>query len=313
MTDGRQQHFYCSEFSRRLGEKAFGTASLGGVWLLLEYTLAWQPKALEQSTLPDAVKAHLTAALRRIPHSRFLFIKRGGACSTEINFFVVRSRERRPFALRFGLDSYDQLTTLDLEAAAAGSAAGGAEPHTEPLFLVCTHGRRDKCCAKFGVPLYKHLRETEGDAVWQSSHVGGDRFAANLVCFPHGLFYAHAGSESGTRIVEAYRHGRLSLADEFRGRSCYAYPIQAAEFFVRTEAGLDALEGLRYLGSERAGDKSWRVRFAAPGGEGVHEALVTTRPSEQRRPITCHAPDERTVPEFLLDEYHFLPAAPPNP
>ena len=304
MTDARPP-FFCSEISRGLGEKAFGTASLGGVWLLLEYTLAWKPKALEQSTLTDAVKSRLAGALRRIPHSRFLFIKRGGACSSEINFFVVRSRERRPFALRFGLESYDQLMALDLEAAASGRPAPGAEPHDRPLFLVCTHGRRDKCCAKFGVPLYNHLRGIEGDAVWQCSHVGGDRFAANLVCFPHGLFYAHAGPASGARIAEAYRQGRLSLADEFRGRCCYAYPIQAAEFFVRAEAGLDSVEGLRYLGSERAGEKSWRVRFAAHEGAGVHEALVTTRPSERHRPITCHAPDERSVPEFLLEEYHF--------
>ncbi len=308
MTDAPQP-FFCSEISRGLGERAFGTASLGGVWLLLEYTLAWNPKALEQSALPEDVKTHLAGVLRRIPHSRFLFIKRGGACSSEINFFVVRSRERRPFVLRFGLESYDQLTTLDLEAAALGRPAAGAEPHDEPLFLVCTHGRRDKCCAKFGVPLYNHLRQTEGDAVWQSSHVGGDRFAANLVCFPHGLFYAHAGAESGARIVEAYRQGRISLADEFRGRCCYAYPIQAAEFFVRAQAGLDALEGLRYLGSERVGEKSWRVRFTAHEGAGVHEALVTTRPSERLRPITCHAPEERSVPEFVLDEYRFEAAA----
>jgi hypothetical protein len=201
---------------------------------------------------------------------------------------------------------------LDLAAAAAGNPGVGGEVHRGPLFLVCTHGRRDKCCAKFGVPLYRALREAAGDAVWQSSHVGGDRFAANLVCFPHGLFYAHAAPESGARIVSAYRDGRLSLGDEFRGRACYAYPIQAAEHFVREETGIDAVEGLRHLGSERAGEKSWRVRFAGPGGAGIHEALVSTRPSQHRRHLTCHSEEERPVNEFVLDEYHFVGAATPT-
>ncbi|HEV2859863.1 MAG TPA: sucrase ferredoxin [Pyrinomonadaceae bacterium] len=306
------EFYYCSEFSRRLGEKAFGTASLGAVWFLLEYSLTWKSKAFEQSALSDEIKTFFNSALKRIPNSRVLFVKRDRPCSTDINFFVVRTRERRPFVLRYGLSSYADVLGVDLDEAICGRPGEGGEMHRGPLFLVCTHGRRDKCCAKFGVPLYRALRESAGDAVWQSSHVGGDRFAANLVCFPHGLFYAHAGAESGARIVEAYREGRLSLADEFRGRSCYAYPIQAAEFFVRRETGVDAVEGLRYLSSERAGEKTWRVRFAGPGGAGVHEALVTTRPSDERRPITCHSPEERSVPEFILDEYRFVAAATPS-
>jgi len=309
-----QQPFYCSELSRGSGEKTFGTASTGGVWLLVEYAGAWGPRVLEQSTLPPEVKGFLRQTLHSIPHSRLLFIKRGRAGGQTFSFFVVRCREREPFVVRYELDAYARLPELDVAAAASGRPAQGGRVTREPLYLVCTHGRRDKCCAKFGVPLYKGLRECEPgrEQVWQSSHVGGDRFAANLVCFPHGLFYAHAGAESGARILSAYREGRLSLADEFRGRSCYAYPIQAAEFFVRREAGLEAVEGLRYLSSERAGEKTWRVRFAGPGGAGVHEALVTTRPSEERRPITCHTPEEQSVPEFILDEYLFVAAATPS-
>ena len=46
-----------------------------------------------------------------------------------------------------------------------------------PLLLVCTHGRRDACCAQFGRPTAMALARRYGTAVWETTHVGGDRFA----------------------------------------------------------------------------------------------------------------------------------------
>ena len=171
----------------------------------------------------------------------------------------------------------------------------------DPLFLVCTHGKRDKCCAKFGNLLYKHLRgrAREGVGVWQSSHVGGDRFAANLVCFPHGLFYARVTEEAGARIVEEYERGRIVL-EHFRGRSCLARPYQAAEYFVRREAGLVALDDLRFAGGARAGESSWSARFVA-AGDKVYEARVSTRVSEFRTFITCTSREPSSPSYFALD------------
>jgi len=176
-----------------------------------------------------------------------------------------------------------------------------------PLFVVCTHGRRDKCCAKFGVPLYNALREHAGDSVWQSSHVGGDRFAGNLVCFPHGLFYAHATPEAGRRVVDAYRAGRVP-AEEFRGRACYAHHVQAAEAFVREEAGVAGVEGLRFLSAHTEGADAWHVRFEEGAGGRVHEARVACRTSDFRNPITCHSAEPQTVRQFHLEAHRILPA-----
>jgi len=294
--------FYCSELSRASDERAYGTASVGGVWLLLEYTREWKPRAFEDSALPPEVKNRLHSILRGIPHSRLLFVKQQRRAENGQSFFVVRAREQGAFVVRFALESYEELSRINVAAVARGRALEGGTRTFEPLFLVCTHGRRDKCCAKFGFPLYKSLRERAGEQVWQSSHVGGDRFAANLVCFPDGLFYAHVTEDAGRRILEEHAAHRLYL-DKYRGRSCYSYPVQAAEFFVRRESGLRGLDELRNLSYERLGERSWRVRFVAPGEGRVHEALIGCRQSEFQNYVTCEAAEPRAVTQFYLDEY----------
>jgi hypothetical protein len=297
-----QQPFYCSLLSREDGEHVYGTASVGDVWLLVEYPTVWRTKALEASALPAEVKAHLDTLTRTIPRARLLFVKQGRACLDTFALFVVRARERGPSITRFDLTSYDELLDVDVPGLLAGRPVEGATETREPMFLVCTHGRRDKCCAKFGYPVYKSLSQHAGAALWQSSHVGGDRFAANVVCFPHGLFYARVNEASGRHILDEYRGGRVHL-ESYRGRACYTHPVQAAEYFVRRESGLVGIEDLCVVGASRAGETARLVRFEEASGGRRHEALVTWRESEFRNLITCRSHEQRSVPQYALAEY----------
>ncbi|HMF58651.1 MAG TPA: sucrase ferredoxin [Pyrinomonadaceae bacterium] len=294
--------FFCSELSRGVAEKTFGTASSGHVWLLLEYPVAWGAKALESSALSTKVKSHLTRVVKTIPRARLLLIKQARGCQGDLNFFVVRSRERDPFAVNFQIENYEQLTEIDVAQAAAGKIPAGGTLTQEPMFLVCTHGRRDKCCAKFGYPLYKSLRTNVGSAVWQSSHVGGDRFAANLICFPHGLFYAHVTEDAGRKIIGEYTEQRMVL-EKYRGRACYSNAVQAAEFFIRSKSGIAGVEDLRFLDNVRLDENSWRVRFETVEDGEIHETRISSRVSEFQNFITCHATERGSVPQFLLDDY----------
>lgn len=298
--------FYCSELSRHAAEKIYGTASTGAVWLLIEYPRAWGPHALRDSALSPHVKQHLSRLLKTIPRSRLLFIKQEPGLKERLTFFIVRSRESDPFIVKFELDRHEQLMQIDVAAAAAGNvSAGGIVTDDQSLFLICTHGKRDKCCAKFGYAVYKAARAEEREDVWQSSHVGGDRFAANLICFPHGLFYAHVTRESGRIIVDEYRQRRLVL-DEYRGRACYSFPVQAAEFFIRRETGLTGLDELRYLDQERLGETLWRIRFMTHAGGIVHQARVASIFSEFQTLITCQSTGEKNVTQYQLEDYRVL-------
>ncbi|MDT4969696.1 MAG: hypothetical protein QOJ64_4433 [Acidobacteriota bacterium] len=298
--------FFCSEQSRAATENAYGTASVGAFWLLLEYPFGWDYHAVDQSLLSDAVKIHLQSAVKEVPHGRLLFIKRERSRLKRISLFVVRCRERDPYVVKLQLENYEQLLQLDLTAISEKNLPEGATIVQDGLFLVCTHGRRDKCCAKFGYPLFKALASVEGESVWQSTHVGGDRFAANLLCFPDGLFYAHMTSDTASKVISEYRSRRLALGN-YRGRACYSYPVQAAEYFVRLETGISGVDELRHLDHARLENESWRVRFLQKSEEIVHAVRVTRFQSEFENHVTCQAADVRRMPQFRLDEYAIVP------
>ncbi len=138
------------------------------------------------------------------------------------------------------LHSYTDLLELDLPALAAGSAIYAAQLSPEPLYLVCTNGRRDPCCAANGPAVFRSLSRIPGLNVWQTSHVGGHRFAANLVYLPDGLFFGRLDPLSADGAVTGLQRGELDL-DHFRGRACYAEPVQAAEYYLRRQTGLSGI------------------------------------------------------------------------
>jgi hypothetical protein len=306
----KQDFFYCSALSREASEQPFGTASTADAWLLLEYSSAWGARAFQESLLTRAVKAHLKKALLSVPRSRLLFIKQERASGNHLSLFTVRSTETDASIARVKLTDYEQLLSVNLAGMLAGELAAGAEPWERPLFLVCTHGRRDKCCAKFGYALYKSLRADAGDDVWQSSHVGGDRFAANLICFPHGLFYAHVSADAGREIISQYNQQTVSL-NNYRGRCCYPSPIQAAEFFLRSESGLGGINDVLFLNYVPITGNHWLVRFISRQGGQTHEVYLKSQLSEFQKPMTCQAREEKQVVQYSLSDYRLI-SQPPN-
>src|SRR5215210_4866392 len=90
----KEPFFYCSELSRGFAETTFGTASVGNLWLLIEYPYWWGPHALYESSMSPEVKAYLNRFLKIVPRSRLLLIKQERREGDALNVFVVRSRER---------------------------------------------------------------------------------------------------------------------------------------------------------------------------------------------------------------------------
>ena len=155
-----------------------------------------------------------------------------------------------------------------------------------PLFVVCTHGKRDACCALHGRPLYDAIRRAAGpELVWQSTHVGGDRFAGNVVVLPHGLYYGRVAPHDVAGLLAAHASGRIDL-DRYRGRSGYPFPVQAAEYAIRESGGLVGIDDLALLGSERLEDDAWRVRFRSADSV-THEVDVSASRADEPTYLTC--------------------------
>ena len=256
----------CAAAAERRGDTRFGTASPTLRWLLVEQPGGWGPEALLESTLDRAVGAEL---IRRWEHGagiRVLLIRRPGrrAAAARKAWAVVDSRAGRE---RVGWGSWtDPAELLDLPVGAGAGEPGG------PLYLVCAHGRHDPCCAIRGRPVAEALAAARPGAVWECSHVGGDRFAANLVALPHGLFYAHVTTATAAGVAAAYDRGQVR-PDLLRGRSAFAPPAQAAQHYARLELAETGVDALRPLGMARLAERTWRVRLARPPGT----LLVTVR------------------------------------
>ena len=170
-----------------------------------------------------------------------------------------------------------------------------------PLLLVCTHGRHDRCCARWGNPFYRRLAERADGSAWQSSHIGGDRFAANVAWFPWGVFYGRLRPAEADRLLAACGRGEI-LPDRYRGRSCHPFPVQAAEHHFRRRVGELRPDGVRVLGVETEGEDVWSVRLEALSGAAA-TVRIRRRPSSFELRPTCSAESPRRVPLYDLLEY----------
>jgi hypothetical protein len=271
----------CSDVSRAKSEPLSATASRLDHWLLVEYSGLWARKPLTGQALGEQIKAHLRDELSRVAPARLLFIKRPerrGERAIKLYFGTTLERQARFFERE--LDAYTDLLGLDL------TDPRGADPLDHPLFVVCTHGKRDRCCAVYGRPLYDAARhELDEDWVWQSTHVGGDRFAGNVVLFPPGLYFGRVGPTDASPLIEACLAGQVPL-DHYRGRCCYSFAEQAAERALREELELLNLDDLALARTRREGD-AWKITFRTPNGE-LHEKTVLAEFGESVY-LTCDA------------------------
>jgi hypothetical protein len=274
----------CSGEALERGDSPIATAPPAQRWLLVEQPGPWGREALTQSRFDTEVAPRL-AHRARVENVRLLLIRRPGGrlADSGRRWGVVDARpgaERLTWAVR---DSDADL----LDAPWDGSVG---EPSTDPVYLVCAHGGHDTCCALRGRPLARSLPAGGADSVWECSHLGGDRFAANVLVLPYGLYYGQVPGDGG-EIVAAQRRGEVAL-EWLRGRAGMPPAAQAAQHLARTELGLLGIGALPPRGVRRLTDpgeavERFTVTLAGPAGPVV--VTVESRPSEQAARLTCRA------------------------
>ena len=279
---------FCADLSRENDEPLAATASRIDHWFLVEYRGLWTRDALPGSGLSDQVKQHLREQVASVPHGRLLFVRRPDRRRhPQLLAFTASSRPGETRVTRTEFETYEDLRDLELRS--------GAEIE-HPLFLVCTHGKHDPCCARYGRPLYEALRdELEPEWAWQSSHIGGDRFAGNLVCLPEGLYYGRVDREVAGAVLDEHL-GRRILLDHYRGRSIYTFPVQAAERWLREQARLTGIDELMLPRVTRHED-SYDVAFILRGE--THGVRVEQAPGDLTL-LTCSSEMPKRPPRFVV-------------
>ena len=291
---------FCAEEARARAEPLAATASRIEHWLLVEYAGHWPYEPLDAAVFAGSLRDHLARQLEALPRSRLFLVKPpGGARGEGVAVVVGRASEHGGARFRrLELAGHPDLLGLDLRAVLEGEAPLG-EPLDHPLLLVCTHGIRDRCCARYGQALCRAASaHADADWVWQSTHVGGDRFAANLVALPEGLYFGWVDGDAALDVLDAYRAGRI-VVDRFRGRASHPFPVQAADVHVRRETGLDGFHDLRLLCVRRPGAGTWTVELLAEVAGVRHEVDVAVELGDPMFP-TCKAAERRRPRSFVV-------------
>jgi hypothetical protein len=297
----------CSDRSERLDEPLLGSASTVRNWLLIENAGPWGRTALRDSRLPPEVGIRLQR-LARESGVRTLLIRRPGRSDPDGHHVLASHTGPGTVWLERGhVGDVREVFDLDLSGLAHGQPAGLDRVVDEPLYLACTHGRRDVCCAEKGRPLAAELSTGFPEQTWESSHIGGDRFAGNLVCFPHGVYYGRVAPRDAWWIAAQYADGVVDL-DHYRGRSCYGVSVQAAETFLRRHRALTRIDDVRLVSARSVGLHETRAVFAGPT-ELRYLVRVRTTPSAEPRALTCSSVHDARPPAFELLEIGAGPAA----
>lgn len=274
----------CAVLARALDEPLAGTAPEATRWLCVEQSSAW-PQNVYAPRDPM-----LQALARRAAGTgwRLLLIRRPGrraqpsSPSRPATVFLADTDPAHPRLARLSLRPAD-LAGLTLPR---GDEPLPGTPVAEPLLLVCTHGRQDRCCALDGRALVNAV--TSGcpeitRQVWESSHLGGHRFAPTALVLPTGYLYGRLDPATAIEVHKAAAHGEMEPL-LCRGRSTWSPAGQVAELAVRRETGMREAAALRVQPLQAGGD----VLVTAADGRrwvvGIERAA-----SGATRPTSCGA------------------------
>lgn len=256
-----------------------GRAGMTHLWVLIEHPGPW-PASAPDDVLPDALTEKIYSVQGRI---RVVLIRRPRNRQVLTPTCVLAWTDGTRHWMREGsVDRYEDLSALPFESMATGVEPAFGRSRTEPLFGVCTHGKKDACCAELGRPVVAALDAAQIADVWECSHIGGDRFAANMIAWPAAVYFSRLDGNSAMDAAEKYLNGELSLT-HLRGRAALSQAAQAAEHAVRRatdivasgalESVTERVDGVRTTVDLRLGARDFRVavRPGPPGQPFRHD------------------------------------------
>lgn len=218
-----------------------GTAKPGSVYVLFEWPEAWPRDVMGDAALGEELTAKLAPMLAQ--HDATLLLirhpTREGRNISDHHLYLVFADQAVTEVKH--IDGPEELLELDL----SGPGRNGAERRDRPLLLICTHAKRDRCCAVKGRPLVNALHERYpfgpgNDVVWETSHIKGHRFAPTMLLMPWAYSFGRMNIEATDAMLADAAEGRYFVPGN-RGRGTLGPVEQVAELAVAAE-----VPGARY-------------------------------------------------------------------
>ena len=269
----------CALRAQLRGDPMLGTAFPAGRVLLVEQPGPWGRDGLRQSRFDHSVATELerkaaAKGVRVLAIRHFGRTRPGGPRRWALADCGAGREEQRWGSYRADADLLD--LTLD-----------GTEGVKLPLptFLVCAHSRHDVCCALRGRPVARALAELSPDRVWECSHIGGERFAANVLVLPMGLMYGRVLPFVAREFIDAADAGEV-VGALLRGRIGYVPAAQAAIAFAHEQLALRRVDEVRVTGVHRRHGEPIVVELATLHGP-VEVTVAVHRTRAEK--LTCNA------------------------
>ncbi len=144
-----------------------------------------------------------------------------------------------------------------------------------PRLLVCTNSARDACCGVVGRDLLRSLGPQRG--LWESSHLGGHRFAPTALQAAQGMAYGRLTADVAAAALASPEPG-MALVDYLRGSPSLTAQQQVAQIAVLRHTGQ---VGVAFVTTDRG------VDVGLADGETLTVELRTIDLPE--RPASCGA------------------------
>lgn len=262
----------CAQRARAQQEPLAGTAPVASRWVCLEHRGAW-PR--DVGAHPDPAIAGFAARASAAGYRPLLVRRPGRAAPGPIRLHLAETAPGGTHATCLTVDGPHDLTCVPLPR--SGPLPG--EPVRDPLLLVCTHGRRDRCCAVDGRALAAAVVATGERDVWECSHLGGHRFAPTALVLPTGYLYGRLDPATALAARKAAALGEVETGLS-RGRSTWSPAGQVAELAVRELTGLRDAAALTLAPAARPGPvvvhgpagRRWTVQVEEHDGPGPRPA-----------------------------------------
>ena len=240
-----------------------GSAKQGSAYVLFEWPSGWSRDVLDGNTFSKELTSKLKSKIKQAGKGTGLqLIRRPGREGRVVGQFhrcylVWADQAVMELVL---LNGPEDILNLDL----SGPGKNGGEIVEKPMLLVCTHGKRDVCCAVKGRPLAAELNEHFGaSVVWEASHMKGHRFAAVSLLMPWAYSFGRLNADAGKQLVNAAMKGEYFFPGN-RGNGQLAPRAQVAELAVAQQL-IDAGEALHY-GELTAVDEDPKGKQLSGGG-----------------------------------------------
>lgn len=274
-----------------------GSADPVDVWLLLEYRPSWGAKAVTDNDLAPEMRAWFAGLSLQIDalglKARPQFVRQPEIDAKEIRLMIGVNDA----LFEFASPTYKGLMEVEVGEVVAHPQRWLSARTGDSHYFVCTNGRRDLCCARFGLPVYQALRSRLGPRVWQTTHLGGHRFAPNVLVLPQSALYGRVTEESMDDFLSDTEAGALHLP-LLRGRHGYPQPAQAAEAYLLDRRG--GSWSLRTVAESRGG---WNVSLTC-GADTAHlrveqqgepEMILKSCADDQPQPVRPYRIESFTI------------------